>query len=209
LHQQSGAADGGARRRQLGKSVAQGDEAMKITKVGEKDLRLDHVIERGAGGLEGLFQVVEDVCRLQFDIRAVEWKAPLPARLPRNAGLEIARQLTGGEYEIANDERLAVIGERARNGRSDDLVREPLARHVGDEIDLDQRIGDQQSGAADGGARRRHLKVALPQRIEAVEVGEISEKDLRLDHVIERGAGGLEGLLQIFEDVRRLQLDVR
>src|SRR5262245_62334724 len=100
---------------------------MKITKVGEKDLRLDHVIERGAGGLEGLFQVFEDVCRLQLDIRAVERKARLLARLRRNAGLEIARQLTGGEHEVADDERLAVIGERGPDGRSDDLVREAIA----------------------------------------------------------------------------------
>src|SRR5262249_51291241 len=41
-----------------------------------------------------------------------------------------------------------------------------------DEIDLDQRIRDQQPGAADGGARRRDFEVALPHRVEAMEVGE-------------------------------------
>ena len=84
----------------------------------------------------------------------------------------------------------------------------PLPRHIADEIDLDQRILHQQSGAADGGARRRHLEVALPHRVEAMEVVEVGEEDLRLHHVVERGARCLEGLFQVFEDVGGLQLDV-
>ena len=92
---------------------------MEVVEVGEEYLRLDHVIERRAGGLEGLLQVVEDVRRLQLDVRAVERKAVLLARLGRNAGLEVAGELPGGEDEIADDERLVVVGERARDGRGD------------------------------------------------------------------------------------------
>src|SRR3954469_22599263 len=83
----------------------------------------------------------------------------------------------------------------------------PLAL-CADEIDLDQRIRDQQPRAADGGARRRLLEIALPHRIEAMEVVEVGEKHLRLDHLIERGAGCLEGFFQVVEDVGRLQFDV-
>ena len=85
----------------------------------------------------------------------------------------------------------------------------PVARHVTDEVDLDQRVLDQQSRAADGGARRRHLEIAFPHRIEAVEIVEVGEEDLRLDRVVERGAGRLEGVFQVVEDVGGLQLDVR
>ena len=85
----------------------------------------------------------------------------------------------------------------------------PLLAHVTDEVDFHQRVFHQQSGAADGGARRRHLEVALPHRIEAVEVIEVGEENLRLDHVIERRAGRLESLFQIVQDVSGLQLDVR
>ena len=45
---------------------------------------------------------------------------------------------------------------------------------------------DEQSGAADGGARRRLLEVALPDRVEAVEIVEVGEKHLRLDHLVQR-----------------------
>ena len=92
---------------------------MEVVEVGEKDLRLDHVIERRAGGLEGLFQIFEDVGRLQLDIRAVERKAVLLARLRRNAGLEVAGELAGREYQIVDDEGLVIVGERARNARFD------------------------------------------------------------------------------------------
>ena len=49
----------------------------------------------------------------------------------------------------------------------------------------------------------------LPNLVEAVEVIEICEKDLSFDHAVERRAGGLKGLRHVFEDVVRLQLDVR
>jgi hypothetical protein len=88
---------------------------VEVSEVGEKHLRLDHLIERGAGGLEGLFQVVEDVRRLQLDVRTIKGKALPLARLRRNPGLEVAGKLPRGEHEIADHESLVVIGERARD----------------------------------------------------------------------------------------------
>src|SRR5258705_271023 len=92
---------------------------MEVIEVGEKYLRLGDVIEGRAGGLEGIFQIVENVRRLQLDIRAVERKAVFLARLRRNASLEIARELAGGEHQIVDDEGLVIVGERARNARFD------------------------------------------------------------------------------------------
>ena len=96
---------------------------MKKIEVGEEDLRLHHVIERRAGGLEGLFQILQDVGCLQLDIRAVERKTVFLARLRRNAGLEVAGELAGGEDEVADHERLIIVGERARNARFHDCDR--------------------------------------------------------------------------------------
>src|SRR5262245_12763356 len=84
----------------------------------------------------------------------------------------------------------------------------PPKSNLCDEIDLDQGILDEQTGTADGRARRRRGEVALPHRVEAVEVGEVGEKDLRLDDPLQRRAGRLERLLQIAEDVLGLSLDV-
>ena len=52
------------------------------------------------------------------------------------------------------------------------------------------------------------LKYRLPDLVEAGEVVEIGEEHLRLHHVFERTAGGLERPLQILQDVLGLQLDV-
>src|SRR5262249_60371199 len=90
---------------------------MEVVEVGEKHLRLNDLIERGAGGLEGLFQVVEDVCRLQLDIRAEERKAFLLARLRRSAGSIVARDLTGREYVAAQHNALAIVRERTGDRR--------------------------------------------------------------------------------------------
>ena len=90
---------------------------MEIVEIGEENLRLDHVIQRRAGRLEGLLQVFQDVGGLQLDVRAIEGKTILLARLGRNSGLEIAGELAGGEHEIADDECLVIVGERTRNAR--------------------------------------------------------------------------------------------
>jgi hypothetical protein len=47
-----------------------------------------------------------------------------------------------------------------------------------------------------------------PHFVEGVEVVQVGEEHLRLDHALERGAGGRESLLEVVEDVARLQLDV-
>jgi len=66
---------------------------VEVVEVGEKHLRLGHVIERRARRLEGLFQILQHVRRLQLDIRAIEGKAVPLARFRRHAGLEVAGKL--------------------------------------------------------------------------------------------------------------------
>src|SRR5262249_2391230 len=95
-------------------------EAVEIVEVGKEDLRLDGMIERGAGCFERLFQILQHIGCLQLDIRAVIGKARRPARLRRNTLLEVACQLARGKDEVAGDERLAIIGKRARGARSYD-----------------------------------------------------------------------------------------
>src|SRR5438552_2761036 len=77
-----------------------------------------------------------------------------------------------------------------------------------DEIDLNQRVLHEEAGAANGGARRRHLEIALPHRIKAVEIVQVGKEYLRLQHVLERGARGFEGFFEVLQDIRRLQLDI-
>ena len=62
----------------------------------------------------------------------------------------------------------------------------PLARYKADEIDLDQRILDQEAGSPDRRARGWHGEVILPHLVERMEVVEIGEEHLRLEDVIER-----------------------
>ena len=100
-------------------TLPHGVEAMEVVEVGQEDLRLDHVIERRAGGLEGLFQIFEDVrwSAARYPSRRTESR--LSCALRRNASLEIARELAGGEHQIVDDEGLVIVGERARNARFD------------------------------------------------------------------------------------------
>src|SRR5262245_15846930 len=164
---------------------------MEVVEVGEKNLRLDHVVEGRTSCLERLFKILEDVCALQLDVGAVEGKAFLLACLRRNAGSIVARDLTSGEDVIAQGKSRAVVRERSRSCRLDDLVLKTTARAVADEIDFHERIFDEQAGAADRSARRRHPEIAFPNRIETVEVVEIGQKNLRLHHLVERGTGRL------------------
>ena len=94
---------------------------MEIIEIGEKDLGLDYVVERRPGGREGLLEVFEDVGRLALDVRAVIGKVFTGAGLRGYPILEVARELPGGENEIADDKRLAVVGERTRRAGLDDL----------------------------------------------------------------------------------------
>jgi hypothetical protein len=60
------------------------------------------------------------------------------------------------------------------------------ASDAADQVDFDQRILDEQAGRTDGGSRRRDLELFLPNLVEAVEVVEVGEEDLRLEHAVER-----------------------
>src|SRR5262249_61742429 len=75
--------------------------------------------ERTAGGLEGLFQVAEDVMRLQLDVGTVKRKRRIATRLRRHAGLVVAGDLASGEHPGADLEAFVVVGERSRRARSD------------------------------------------------------------------------------------------
>src|SRR5262249_20301255 len=78
-----------------------------------------------------------------------------------------------------------------------------------DQVDLDQRVFDQQASRTDRRARWRDPEIFLPHLVKPVEVVEISEEDLRLDYLIERASCRLESLLKIFQDKASLQLDIR
>ena len=156
----------------------------KIVKVREEDLRLHHLIKAAAGGFQRSGKILQDVRRLQLDVRSVEREVRMLARFGRHAVLVVGRDLARGEDRVAENVRLRIIGDRLRPGGSHDLVDEARARHVGDEIDLDQRILDEKPGRADGRARQRHLEIAPPHLVESSEVVEVSEEHLRLHHMI-------------------------
>ena len=101
------------------------------------------------------------------------------------------------------------MGKRPRRPRLDRPFLDPATGHEADEVDLDQRVLDQQAGRADGGARRRHGEIFLPDLVEGIEVPQVGEEDLRLDDILERAAGRLERRPQVFEDVAGLLLDLR
>jgi hypothetical protein len=109
----------------------------------------------------------------------------MAARLFRHAGLIVARDLAGGEHEVADPERFVVMGERPRCARLDRCLLNAAAGHEPDQVDLDQRVLHQQPGGADGGARRRNGEIFLPHLVEGVEIVQVGEKHLRLDDVVE------------------------
>src|SRR5437762_9295722 len=88
-----------------------------------------------------------------------------------------------------------LIAIRAKN------VRRCIITILRDQVDLDQRVLHEQAGAADRGAWRRRRKVALPDRVEAVEVAEVGQEDLGLDDLVQRRAGGLERLPQVLQNI--------
>ncbi len=146
-------------------------------------LGFDHTIQRRAGRHERPRQVLEDVARLALDVRPIERKRRIEARLARDAGLEIAGELAGGKDEIAGDDRLGVVRQRARALGSHHASRGP--RHRGGQVDLDQAAGNQQAAGADRRPRRRRREEFTPHLVESVEVREVGEKYLRLHDVIQ------------------------
>ena len=87
-----------------------------------------------------LFQVVEDVPGLKLYVGAVIRKVRMLARIGRNAGLVVAGDLAGGEDEVAEGEGFGVVRQRPRRVGFDDLVLEARARHIANQVDLDQRV---------------------------------------------------------------------
>src|SRR5436305_1141448 len=75
-------------------------------------------------------------------------------------------------------------------------------------VDFDAAAWHEQAAYLHRGARRRRREEFLPYLVEVVEVVEVSQEDLRLDHVVERHAGRLEHAPKVLEDVARLLLDV-
>src|SRR5262249_6951103 len=207
LHQQPGGADGGAGRRRREELTPHLVEAEEILEVRVKHLGLHDVLERGAGRLQGLDEVFEDEARLALDVRAVERERRIHAGLAWHAGLEVAGQLAGGEDQVADHDSLGVGGQRAGAVGLDHTA--GRLRHGGDQIDLDEGAGHQQTGRADRRAGRWGREELFPHLVEGVEVPEIGVEDLSLHHVIERRPGGLERLRQILEHVARLPLDGR
>src|ERR1700730_1777419 len=116
--------------------------------------------------------------------------------------------MSRGESEPARDERLRVVGERLRGIRLHRLASSLPAGDVADQIDLHQRVLDQQTRRADGRARRRRSEIFFPYLVEGKEVAEIGQEYLCLEHVVEGAAGRLERLLRVFQNVTRLQLYV-
>jgi len=78
----------------------------------QENLRLDRAIERAAGGVIRVLQIVQDIARLLFDGRGVIGKSRIDARSRRNARLEVADELAGREDQITDVEGFRAIGER-------------------------------------------------------------------------------------------------
>src|SRR4051794_22500639 len=79
------------------------------------------MVERRTSRLEGLLQVLQDVRRLELDIRAVKREVLFPSCFRRDTRLEIAGELTRSEHEVVGNEGLVVIREWTRYARFDDL----------------------------------------------------------------------------------------
>jgi hypothetical protein len=180
----------------------------EVVQVGEEHLRLHHVLEAAAGGVEHALQVVEDVARLLLDVGPVVGERRILPRLGRHAGLVIGGDLAGGIERVAREHALAIVRHRRRRGfpgdhfPSDSWLDSP-------QIDLDLAAGHEQATHLHGGARRRRGEKLLPDLVEMMEVVEVEEKDLGLHDVLQLASARLEHLAQVAEDVARLLLDVR
>src|SRR5262249_59432863 len=125
---------------------------------------LDDLAEGVAGGLERLREVLEQVARLPLDVRAVEWKCRIDARLARYAGLVVARDLAGGEHEIADPRGRPVVREGPRDVRHRDSLHAGR-RERRDQIDLHQGVLHEQPGRPDGRPRRRGRAALAPDLV--------------------------------------------
>src|SRR5215472_2485770 len=77
----------------LKNSFQTSSKAVEVREIGQEHLRLQHLVERAAGGGEGLLQIVEDVAGLLLDVGAIERKRRILFSDRGNAAHEIAPQL--------------------------------------------------------------------------------------------------------------------
>ena len=116
--------------------------------------------------------------------------------------------MAGGKDEVADVECFGVVGKRLWSvGLHRCAIY--LAGYIADQIDLDHRVLDQQPCGADRGTRRGCREIFFPHFVESVEFGEVLEKHLCLDDVIQRRARRFERLSQVVEHIARSFLDVR
>src|SRR5262249_50061880 len=88
--------------------------------------------------------------------------------------------------ETTDLEGFRIICKRLRCAGLDRLFGGSFARYAANQVDLDQSVPDQEAGRTDGRARWRGLEILLPHLIEAGEIVEIGEEDLRLENIVER-----------------------
>src|SRR5262249_9160663 len=86
-------------------------EGKEVVEVGEEDLRLEYIVERASRRLEGLLEIFQNEAGLKLDIRSVERKVGMLARLCWHAGFEIACELTSCENPRTCDHRLGIVGQ--------------------------------------------------------------------------------------------------
>ena len=77
-------------------------EGVEVTQVRLEHMRLDNMIERGAGCLEAARELLEDVTGLPLDARPVVREGGIDPRFGGDAACAaVARDLPGGEDEMA------------------------------------------------------------------------------------------------------------
>src|SRR5215470_1837741 len=207
LDQQAGRTDGRARWRDFEIFLPHLVEAVEVVEIGEKDLRLDDLVERTSGCFERLLEIFQDKAGLQLDVRVVVGEVRMPPRFRRNAASEVTGELARREDESAGLEGFGIVCERLRCARLDRLLGS-FAGHAPYQVDLDQRVLDQEASRTDRRARGWELEILLPHLIEAAEIVEVSKEDLGLENIVERAPSRFECLLEVFQDVAGLQFDV-
>src|SRR6266850_3457749 len=173
-------------RRQVRKTLAPDlEEAVELGEIGEEHLALHDAPEIRAALAQHRLEVVQNIARLPLDVGTVVGKGRVRASFGRNAGPVVAGDLAGGE------EKAAV----SAFGMGDDKVDLELAARNEKTLrsDLNRR------------ARRRRRKELLPGRVECLEMREIAQEHLSLDHVLQAAAGFGEHGGQVLQDIRRLR----
>src|SRR5262249_19352725 len=173
LHQEAGRADRCARWRDFEIFLPHLIEAIEVVEIGEEDLRLHDLVERASCCFERLLEIFQDKAGLQLNVRVVVGEVRMPPRFRRNAGSEIAGELSRGEDETADLEGFRIVCKRLRCVRLDRLLGGSFAGYAADQVDLDQRVLDQEASRTDRRARGREFEILLPHLIEAVEIVEI------------------------------------